>query len=80
MSDPTVIVAGLGRLEAGRVVRDAEASARCEACDRDAELVVVLGPARVCVDCLRRGLDASSVARYRLSQEAGPLPWGKVTS
>jgi hypothetical protein len=79
VSNPTIILRGAGRLTGGQLVENPDATAHCDICKGDKELVVVFGDTPVCVDCIRSGLDAASVARYRM-RESGPLPWGKVTS
>lgn len=62
--------------------------AQCVLCGREVEVAAAVDPPEeeaakfACPDCLRRRLDAISVAKWRLRMpsEGGGLPWGKVTS
>lgn len=80
MEQPTVIVSGHGTLEGGEVLENTAVQAHCAQCDRDVDLAVELAGRSLCVGCLRTGLDASSIGRYRLVGASSSLPWGKVTS
>lgn len=77
--EPIVVVRGRGRIEGTDMTLEPNTEAHCQSCDQDVELVVELGGTPLCTDCLRAGLDAASVGRYRLVSSSG-LPWGKVTS
>lgn len=82
MSLPTVRVHQRGIVEADSVRDDPSVQAVCEQCGRAGESVALLGrkgaQAALCAECLRAGLEAMSVARYRLREDK-KLPWGKVT-
>ena len=78
-----VRVQGRGTVRDGEPSADAEATARCDLCDREVDVVVSVSPAGDafgCKDCLRRRLEATTVAQWLLRDpsESG-LPWGKFS-
>jgi len=79
--DPEVRWTGRGRVVADTLEADASLVAACCSCDVAVGPVVVFGGVGVCADCMRRGLNALSVARWRFDHEAGKkgLPWGKIS-
>ncbi len=75
-----VLVTGGGTISNGKLSADPSAVARCTVCSKQVEAAASLGPGlTACAPCLRDRLDALSVARFRLQESGGPIPWGKVT-
>lgn len=79
--DPEVRWSGRGRVVDETVEQDASLVAPCAPCGADAVPVVIFAGTAVCADCMRQGLNAMSVARWRLDHEGGKrgLPWGKIS-
>jgi hypothetical protein len=75
----TVIVHQRGRVEGSQVIEDPSIEALCDACGGTPEVVMVLAGQRICKGCMREALDASSIAKYRLTESSSGVPWGKVT-
>ena len=80
-----VHVAGRGRVRDGDKVVDADQTAHCDLCGNDTDVVVsstgdVTGPFG-CRTCLRKRLEATTLAVYLLSEPGGSggLPWGKIS-
>lgn len=80
-SEPEVRWSGRGRVQGETIVQDEALAAACDACGQAEAPVVVFGGACVCAECMRQGLNALSVARWRLDHERGArgLPWGKIS-
>lgn len=69
-----------GSIVGGVVEVDSALIARCSLCASEVEAVASLGgESFACAQCLRERLDAMSVARFRLKESRGSIPWGKVT-
>jgi hypothetical protein len=79
--DPEVRWTGRGRVTQDTLEADVSLVAACGACAVSTGPVVVFGGVGVCADCMRQGLNALSVARWRFDHEAGKkgLPWGKIS-
>ena len=75
-----VHVTGGGIISNGEIRNDTTAIARCTLCGKDVDASAAIGKdASACAPCLRDRLDALSVARFRLGESRGSIPWGKVT-
>lgn len=77
-----VRVAGRGRVRDGADTVDPATEARCDLCGADApEVASVAADTFACASCLRRRLEAMTVARYVLREDdgRGSLPWGKIS-
>ena len=76
-----VKVAGRGSVRDGKRTIDASATARCDLCATDVDVVVSVTPEAkgpfACKACMRSRLEAITVAVYELREGSG-LPWGKV--
>jgi len=77
-----VRVSGRGRVRDGHKNVDASASARCDLCASNVDVVVSVTPDAngpfACKSCMRSRLEAITVAVYELREGSG-LPWGKVS-
>ncbi len=80
-----VRVAGRGTVLDGSKTERADTRATCSFCGEDVDAVVSMAPEAdgplACKSCLRRRLEAITVALWELRQpgQVG-LPWGKLTS
>lgn len=77
-----VRVAGSGTVRAGDKTLDPATKAHCDLCDGEDDVVVSTsvegGGPFACRACLRRRLEATTIAMYELKNSAG-LPWGKIS-
>jgi hypothetical protein len=80
-----VRVAGRGRVRDGQKTDDPGQTAHCDLCDSTSDVVVSTTPASdgpySCRTCLRSRLEATTIAVWRLQDDAGEtgLPWGKIS-
>jgi hypothetical protein len=84
MATIEVRVAGRGRVRDGEAANDAATDARCDCCGESTDAVVSAGPNAgapfLCKTCLRKRLEASTIALFLLDQPSGRgLPWGKIS-
>jgi hypothetical protein len=69
-----------GSIVGGVVEVDASLVVKCALCASEVEAAAsLMSGTYACAACLRERLDAMSVARFRLKESRGSLPWGKVT-
>lgn len=79
-----VKVSGRGTVRDGKRVADPKTTACCDLCGSETEAVVSVVPVGdgtfACKACLRRRLEAITVATWELREPGqSGLPWGKVS-
>lgn len=84
MANIEVRVAGRGRVADGEAMNDASTQASCDFCGESTDAVVSVGRDAsapfACKTCLRKRLEAATIALFLLDQPSGRgLPWGKIS-
>lgn len=84
MATIEVRITGRGTVHGQQANPDTDCNAVCSLCDTatDAVASVTTEPGSVyaCKSCLRERLEAMTLGAWMLREDAGTLPWGKVTS